>query len=260
MHYLTVCAIVRNEARYLREWVEFHRLVGVEHFYIYDNDSEVPVSATLAEQIGAGVVTVETVSGRGQQMPTYNRHGQERRYDSVWTAFIDGDEFIVPHGGDDLRELLCEFEGDYAGLVINWQVFGTSGHLVRPSGLLTEVLTHKLPVRAEINRHVKSVIQTSKLRHFDQPHRPVMFDGCHLCNEHRRDAPGPWSDVSVDRVQINHYHAKSLLDWGDKMQRGYPDGTPPQQLRGVYDIDAACEEVDASAVRFAPRLRARLGL
>ena len=29
MHYLAVCAIYRNEGPYLREWIEFHRLVGV---------------------------------------------------------------------------------------------------------------------------------------------------------------------------------------------------------------------------------------
>ena len=36
-HYLAICAIYRDEAPYLREWIEFHRLVGVEHFFLYDN-------------------------------------------------------------------------------------------------------------------------------------------------------------------------------------------------------------------------------
>ena len=34
--YLSICAIYRDEAPYLVEWIEFHRLVGVEHFYLYD--------------------------------------------------------------------------------------------------------------------------------------------------------------------------------------------------------------------------------
>ena len=37
--YLAVCAIYRNEAPYLREWIEFHRLVGVERFFLYNNES-----------------------------------------------------------------------------------------------------------------------------------------------------------------------------------------------------------------------------
>ena len=38
-HYLAVCAIYRDEASYMQEWIEFHRLVGVERFYLYDNNS-----------------------------------------------------------------------------------------------------------------------------------------------------------------------------------------------------------------------------
>src|SRR5262249_4424977 len=36
---LAVCAIFRDEARYLAEWVSFHRVQRVERFYLYDNRS-----------------------------------------------------------------------------------------------------------------------------------------------------------------------------------------------------------------------------
>jgi len=34
--YLSICAIRKNEAPYLVEWIEFHQIVGVERFYLYD--------------------------------------------------------------------------------------------------------------------------------------------------------------------------------------------------------------------------------
>jgi hypothetical protein len=37
--YLAMCAIAKNEGRYLQEWIEYHKLLGVEMFYIYDNES-----------------------------------------------------------------------------------------------------------------------------------------------------------------------------------------------------------------------------
>ena len=37
---LAVVAILKNEAPYVREWVEYHLVAGVDHFYLYDNDSE----------------------------------------------------------------------------------------------------------------------------------------------------------------------------------------------------------------------------
>ena len=36
---VSICAIFKNEAKYLREWIEFHKIVGVEHFYLYNNFS-----------------------------------------------------------------------------------------------------------------------------------------------------------------------------------------------------------------------------
>ena len=29
---VSICAIFKNEAKYLKEWIEFHKIIGVEHF------------------------------------------------------------------------------------------------------------------------------------------------------------------------------------------------------------------------------------
>jgi len=39
--YLAACTRMRNEGAYLREWIEFHRLVGVDVFYLFDDASTV---------------------------------------------------------------------------------------------------------------------------------------------------------------------------------------------------------------------------
>lgn len=36
---LAICAIAKNEGRYIREWLSYHYLVGVRRFFIYDNGS-----------------------------------------------------------------------------------------------------------------------------------------------------------------------------------------------------------------------------
>ena len=43
MRYLALCCIVKDENMFLKEWLAYHALLGVEHFYIYDNMSAVPV-------------------------------------------------------------------------------------------------------------------------------------------------------------------------------------------------------------------------
>ena len=40
MKNIVICAIVRDEVRYLLEWIAFHLVAGVDGFLIYDNDSK----------------------------------------------------------------------------------------------------------------------------------------------------------------------------------------------------------------------------
>ena len=47
---VAICCIVRDE-EYLPEWIDYHILIGVTQFYIYDNESAVPVSDILKAYI-----------------------------------------------------------------------------------------------------------------------------------------------------------------------------------------------------------------
>lgn len=39
-HEIAIVAIAKNEGLYLKEWIEYHKLVGVTKIYFYDNESE----------------------------------------------------------------------------------------------------------------------------------------------------------------------------------------------------------------------------
>ena len=53
---LAVCAIAKNEGPYLVEWIEWHRKMGVEKFYFYDNESTDTTRRILEPYIKEGVV------------------------------------------------------------------------------------------------------------------------------------------------------------------------------------------------------------
>ena len=56
-----------------------------------------------------------------------------------WLGFIDSDEYIFltnPHF-PRLHDLLTAEFAPYAGLAVNWKVYGSSGHLQRPNGAQT---------------------------------------------------------------------------------------------------------------------------
>ena len=128
--YLSVCAIYRNESRYLREWIEFHRLVGVERFFLYDNLSEDDHRTILAPYVEEGTVTLHDWPVEPGQLHAYEDCLRWHRHDSRWIAFIDLDGSLLPVD-DRYQEILIDYE-QWPAVVAKWAMFGTGGHVVRP--------------------------------------------------------------------------------------------------------------------------------
>ena len=57
-YYLSIATIFRNEAPYLKEWIEYHLMMGVDHFYLYNNMSEDNYLEVLNPYIEHDIVTL----------------------------------------------------------------------------------------------------------------------------------------------------------------------------------------------------------
>ena len=93
---LAVVAILKNEAPYIKEWIDYHLLAGVDHFYLYDNESEDNLKAKLRPYIKNGIVTYTYYPGKMKQMVAYNEAIRNYKFECNYMAFIDADEFIFP--------------------------------------------------------------------------------------------------------------------------------------------------------------------
>ena len=108
--YLSICAIFKDEAPYLPEWIEFHRLVGVERFFLYDNLSSRWRQGGLEPWVRAGVVSISDCSiplGQGGQGWAYADALRRARGRTRWLAFIDVDEFLFSPGPTPLPDVLA---------------------------------------------------------------------------------------------------------------------------------------------------------
>jgi hypothetical protein len=222
--YLSICAIYRDEAPYLREWVEFHRLVGVDRFYLYDNDSRDAHREALAPYVEAGVVLLEDWPVFPGQVPAYEECLRRRRDASSWIAFIDLDEFLFSPTGRKVSDVLAGYE-EFPGVVVNWAVFGTSGHETRPQGLVIENYVERSDAWG-YNRHLKSVVDPRRVANFCGPHFFTYRDG-RAVDENRRpvDVPRAFSNsVSFSTLRINHYMTKSQEEYMQKVVAPAADG------------------------------------
>jgi len=255
MDCLSLCAIVKDENEYLPEWLEYHKLVGVDRFYIYDNGSAVPIRKTLERDVVSGRVVVFDFPGHAKQCEAYLNCAQRLRGISQWVGFIDVDEFICLKRGEDLRHFMGQFYG-YGGLAINWQTFGPSGHKTRPEGLQIENYLMKGPVDFDWNQHIKTVARPECIGFFPNCHYASYEPGWMCVNERGAPVPGPFSiPVSVDAIQVNHYFTRSHDEFYRKIARGAGDGTTKKME--FYDIiERDCSSVkDDYLLKFTDRVR-----
>lgn len=169
MYNIAICAIVKNEARYFAEWLEYHKLVGVEHFYIYNNNIVDDGLLEICAAYHDCVTLIDWPLQADQQRQAYQDYIGKYSSNARWTAFIDGDEFIVYKGAGDLLGYLGA-SGDVNAFVMRWVIFGTNGHVTRPSGLVIEnfTMTHSVSP----NPHWKTICRAARIdaAKIDTPH------------------------------------------------------------------------------------------
>ena len=110
-----ICAIFRDDGEYLKEWIEFHLMQGIDHFYLYNHLSQDNFREVLDPYIHENIVTLvewpyETPKGKdfcsAIQSPAYWDCIQLYGHECTWMAVIDTDEFLFCPDGTPLSPLL----------------------------------------------------------------------------------------------------------------------------------------------------------
>lgn len=227
-YYLSAACIIKNEASYIEEWLEYHLLVGVQHFYIYDNDSTDNIKEILEPYVSDGIVDYVSFPGIGMQNPMIKDVINKSKDETRWLAILDIDEFIVPESTDTIPEFLKKYE-DKPSVVMQWIVFGDNHQKNRDKGLVIERFTSHAP-KTELSQ-VKSIINPrladgdSCHIHFGKFNTDVLSvntDGKDIIRDDDK------SYIPVGRtsanIHVNHYVVKSAEEFRDKSQKGAADG------------------------------------
>jgi hypothetical protein len=238
LYEVAICCIVKNEDRDLPEWIDYHLKIGVSQFFVYDNDSKIPVSKALINYVNQGVLKVELMSGKGMQMVAHEHCLTNYGPQCKWIAFIDSDEFIVPKTATgNLPEFLSAYES-FGGLGLNWLVFGSNGHSERPDSPQIQAYTRRTLKTNLINDHIKSIVQPKHVKRVPlDPHHFVFKKGKYCVNENFERLRGPRVKHTSNKIQLNHYFLRSLADYKEKLERGRADNGLARTLEEFWDLD-----------------------
>ena len=263
---IAIVSIVKNEAPYIKEWLEYHKLIGIKKFYIYDNDSTDNLKDILQPYIKSGEVVYKYVTGSGQQCICYNNAIKNYKFKNKYMAFIDLDEFISIDEGTNLAELLDNTinKDNIAGLAIQWCVYGSSGHIEKPAGLVIENYTMRASgefvSKSHSNKHIKTICNPRKILNYGQCHYPLYYEPYYSVNVKGEKITGPFFfNICWEKIRLNHYFTKSFEEYKAKRERGRASTRGLKwDINDFYEADIN-EIKDESMLKYANIIKKEIG-
>ena len=252
---LAICAIFKNEAPWFSEWITYHHnVLGVERFYLYNNDSTDGFAEVLQPFIAKGIVELINWSSSdpahgatgpfmdapwsAAQLGAYNDCLKNRALGQArWVAMIDIDEFIVPTNGvKAFYELLRSSEKKKIGtLRLFWRVFGTSDvENLQEGDLLIEKLVWRSRDDHPWNTHVKSI------------HRPEAIAFCIVHEADKLNKKYRRKTVSIEEARIHHYWTRTAQPCLEK--RKISKSLQPEFFENLHQVK------DETVLQYLPAL------
>ncbi|MBO6562347.1 MAG: glycosyltransferase family 92 protein [Nisaea sp.] len=241
--YLAVCAIFRNEARHLAEWMTFYELQGVEHFFLYDDQSDDNGAAELKPWLERGMVTyLRVAGGLRRQAGAYQHCLKHHRQKARWIGFFDLDEFAFSLDHRPLREIL-EGHENVPGLGLNWAMYGSSGFDQQPTSLTMTSYQLRAPINVRVTdremlipgmppeqpssyrylcSHIKSIVNTDEVEAYVSPHSFAYRNNAFAVDAEGREIRDTLYNAFTQEplagpIRVNHYWSRSLGEFAGKL-------------------------------------------
>ena len=266
--FLSACALFKNEAKYLKEWLEYHLLIGVDHFYLYNLDSSDQFMKALAPYIERDIVTLvywhdyigelpseETFKwALGMQIPAYeNALHLRAKKETEWLVFLDVDEFLVSTAPRSIIETLKKY-ADFPGVTLACEYFDVSAkkNTIPKRKLLIETVELTKPPEENLQKQIcKTIFKPEHARGFLWPPYKCLF----------KDEQFPIA-VAKRELRINHYlHRKEGYFYAKAKPKLHIDNRmlSDEQMKELLSLDYEIEDQDRAIYRHVPELLIRMG-
>jgi hypothetical protein len=253
---LSITAMFQNEGPYLKEWIEYHRMVGVEHFWLYNDASTDDWREVLEPYIAEGIV--EVVDRPSGTLLNFISTQQSASIDALkkakgittWLALIDLDEFLLPENESTVTECLTNHFANASAVYVNWFHFGTGGINLNQGESILFGLTACGEELHPQNSTGKSIVRPDHVN-VDAAwniHHFVLQQG-HYCD----GDTNPLSFVGLDLnlsgkphnqfIRLNHYYTRDEYFFNNvKLQRTRGIGVSESLVMNHYSDFNQCKD------------------
>lgn len=221
---ISIGSIFKNEAHILEEWIDFYIVMGINHFYLVNNNS----CDNFAEKLKKyeNLVSLFDDNRNHSQIEIYNEIILPiAKLETKWLLIVDFDEFVFNPKGLKFINVLTNYE-DFGGVSAPWIFFGSNGYKNQPSSVI-ESFTARKNYKNGASVNVKNFYNTKYVDHL-YVHHADMINNVIISSKNRQIIDNGQDMVSeIDIINkrfdflINHYAIQSFEFYTKiKMTRG----------------------------------------
>jgi glycosyltransferase involved in cell wall biosynthesis len=266
-----VCVIVRNESKYILEWIAHHLVIGFDAVIVLDNESTDRTAEILRSAASRSGNALRYIfwpnRGATTQNDGYHTVCDIYRDEFDWIAFFDADEFLVPVRDRSVRDWL-KAHTEAAAIGVNWLFFGSGGHVENPGGLVLEAFQRRGALNFTVddaghmpNLSIKSIVRPKRVLGCRNPHA-FHVDGIYVDTQGRPlevEAINGAATLTMPagaEWRLHHYFVRSRVQWAEKVARGYRDHTY-RNISSFFQCDRN-ELIDSTATVRLPQIRDKI--
>lgn len=265
-HNLAVCAIFKNEAPYLQEWIEYHQMIGVDHFYLYNNGSVDAFRKVLSPYIKKKIITLiqwpDNFGPLADSGFAWSLSTQLSAYENAlkwsalgktkWLVFLDIDEFLVVPGSGKIREILDSYD-EYPGVTLSSEFYDASHRAAVPQRkFVIEALEITAPPEPSIFKAVKKTILKPELC------TSFIWPPYQCCFKDEAEAVR----VSSHILRINQYENRMRFQRIDSIKKKLPfdaKALPEEEKTKYLKAGFEFEDQERAIYQYVPELYKKLG-
>lgn len=213
---IAICAPIKNETEYLKEWLDWHFGLGITDIYLYEDDNSVShldiinqynnayfdkISRVLSEEYPVDFQFSKNGAWKQGYLYEWFFSCFKDKYD--WILMIDLDEFLILK--KPLQEILNKFNNELA-IKFKWRIMTANGHIKKPAGNVMDNYTKIYKKGFDTNFDTKSMIncRLNKKLEWDK-------------HNHRVKGAIYPHENGIHLAYINHYFTKSWEEWKSKL-------------------------------------------
>ena len=224
-----VCTLGKLENKYVREFVQFYKKLGIDKIILYDNndiDGE-KFDSVISDYINSEFVEIKNYRGKDSiQLNSINDCINQYRKQYDWFLIIDMDEFLHIKEGKIKKFLSLDRLKNCSIININWRHHSDGGHIYYKN----ESLFKRFPdIVYRYPETVKSMIR--------RPKEPIKIDNHHILrtknscyNSCLANGTKILENDFINGIQINnpdykdyyidHFYTKSTEEYIEKKSKG----------------------------------------